>query len=292
MNRKIFEENVQLKEKNIENTQQLDNFKIIFRDNKQEQDSSFIALRQELDECYQREVDLRNKLQEVLQSKEQESLKVISSLKKQLEETESYQSNTLNDLNKVKQGLEAEQHRADIFEKKHRQVEKDLTLVVEKQKIEKCDLESKVRSLEEKCELIKRQALNEKQKLEEKFNTERTESKKQLTELEHKIEEVIKEKAQLSCKYGQMVENNRELNSMMKNAQIYNDKKSEETRYFYFLTFFLIFCFLIYLFGYTDNTWLLGPRLSAIVLGLNEKYWHATLYTVKRKSRISRQSTC
>lgn len=51
-----------------------------------------------------------------------------------------------------------------------------------------------------------------------------------MNELEHKLEEVIKEKAQLACKYSQLVDSNRELNGIIKNNDSFHDKKVQELK--------------------------------------------------------------
>lgn len=51
-----------------------------------------------------------------------------------------------------------------------------------------------------------------------------------MSELEHKLEEVIKEKAQLTCKYAQLAETNRELNNMIKNNEAFQEKKSQDIK--------------------------------------------------------------
>lgn len=51
-----------------------------------------------------------------------------------------------------------------------------------------------------------------------------------MDELEHKLEEVIKEKAQLTCKYAQLVESNRELNSIIKNNELFHEKKIDDLK--------------------------------------------------------------
>lgn len=79
-------------------------------------------------------------------------------------------------------------------------------------------------------DLIKDRYSNEKLKLEEKCVSERDELKSQLSSLESKFEEVIKEKAQILFKHGQLIENNRELNSLLQNKEAIGEQKLNETK--------------------------------------------------------------
>ncbi len=225
MNRKLYDENQQLRERSLEQRQQLDNFHTLFQENKQEHERSLAALRQELDESYgRRESESKRRAQH-------ESQLATQQLRERLDEAKaSAEASLLGEVAKARQALESELRRGESCEKKWRQAEREYGSLIEKQNVEKIDLESRVRSLEERCELVKRQAIGERQKLEEKYASEREEWKRQLSDLERKIEEVIKEKAQITCKYGQVVETNRELSAMCKSAQIYSEKKVEETK--------------------------------------------------------------
>ena len=230
MNRKFYDENQQFKERSMDQRQQIDNFHALFQDNKQEHEQSMNALRTELDESYQRENELKRRLQQAFEAKQHESYQMVSQLKEKLDETKLNEANLNAELQKCRQLLEIERNRAELVEKKLKVAEKELNSLHEKQNLERVDKESKAKSLEEKCELVKKQATNDRLKLEEKFRVEKDDYRKQMNDLERKIEEVIKEKAQMTCKYGQLVESNRELNSIIMNNQVYTDKKVEETK--------------------------------------------------------------
>lgn len=204
LNRKFFEENQQLKERAMSQRDQIDQYHMLFDDNKNEVDQ----LRDELNQVYQRESDLKR-----------QNMQLLSQI-------QCSESSLVAEVAKLKQTIEQEKNRADLFEKKLKMLEKESNDLLEQERSEKSEIEVRLRCQHD--ERLKQERL----KLEEKFNVERDEFKKQLTDLEHKLEEVIKEKAQLAFKYGQLVETNRDLNSMVKNSQVFNDKKVEETKYF------------------------------------------------------------
>ena len=58
MNRKLYDENQQFKERNIEQRQQIEHFHTLFQENKQQNEQTLNQLRKERDEAYQRENEL------------------------------------------------------------------------------------------------------------------------------------------------------------------------------------------------------------------------------------------
>ena len=111
MNRKLYEENQQVKERNVEQRQQLDNFHMLFQENKKENERSMGSMRKELDEVYQREADLKRRIQQTLESNKQESYQIASQLKEKLDEAKANEAGLVNDLNRAKQMLNDEHQR-------------------------------------------------------------------------------------------------------------------------------------------------------------------------------------
>lgn len=230
MNRKLYDENQQYKERSCDQRQQIDNFHILFQENKQENERAINLLRKELDDVYQREAEQKRRMQQQFDCKHQENYQLIASLKDKLDDMKACEARLRDELNATRLELQQERNKNDLAEKKCRLVEKDSNLLKESYQLEKTDMESKHVELEKQIELIKKQAFVDAQKQEEKFFVERDEIKKQVNELEHKLEEVIKEKAQITCKYGQLADGNRELNSIIKNNEVFHEKKLEDTK--------------------------------------------------------------
>ncbi len=74
MNRKLYDETQQYKERSCDQRQQIDNFHILFAENKQESERSLALLRKDLDEARARE----RRLQAALDCKAQESYQVTA----------------------------------------------------------------------------------------------------------------------------------------------------------------------------------------------------------------------
>jgi chromosome segregation ATPase len=230
INRKLYEENQQYKDRNIEQRQQIEHYHVLFQENQQKNEQTLCVLRKEKDDVYQRENELKRRMQQTLDSKQQENYLIISSLNDKLEDLKASESHLCDELSNIKLEMQQERNKAELLEKKCKLLEKDNSLLKESWNLEKSGLMQKINDLEKQIELIKKQHLNEKQKMEDSYSLERGDLKNQLTNLENKLEEVIKEKAQISCKYGQLAENNRELNTMLQNKESFHENKIEETK--------------------------------------------------------------
>lgn len=220
MNRKLYDENQQFKDRNLDQRQQIDNFHMLFKDNKQEAERQVAMLRREFDETLKREAELKKRLQQVQDMKQQE----MSELKQKLDQSKQAESRMISEIGKTK--FEFEQ-----LEKKCKSIEKDNYGLKEHSDKLKADLDSKIESLKCQLDCLNKQTQSDRLKQEERTTRDNTEHKKQLDELEHKLEEVIKEKAQITCKYAQVVDNNRELNKIIKNNDEFHDKELDDTKY-------------------------------------------------------------
>lgn len=230
MNRKLYEENHQYKDRNIEQRQQIEHYHVLFQENQQKNEQSLNVLRKERDEAYQHESDLKRRMQQAIEAKQQEHFVSISNLNSKIDELKVIESNLNDELTKVKNELQQEKNKSELLEKKNKLLEKDVALLKESWNLEKSELKMKITNLEQLMDSIRNQNLSEKQKLENLGLHERNDLKNQLNNLESKLEEVIKEKAQISCKYGQVVDTNRELNLFIQNKEASLDKNLEEAK--------------------------------------------------------------
>jgi hypothetical protein len=230
MNRKLYEENHQYKDRNIEQRQQIEHYHVLFQENQQKNEQSLNVLRKERDEAYQHESDLKRRMQQAIEAKQQEHFVSISNLNSKIDELKAIESNLNEELAKVKNELQQEKTKSELLDKKNKLLEKDVGLLKESWNLEKSELKMKITNLEQLTDSIRNQNLSEKQQLENLGLHERNDLKNQLNNLESKLEEVIKEKAQISCKYGQVVDTNRELNLLIQNKEASLDKNLEEAK--------------------------------------------------------------
>ena len=237
MNRKLYEENHQYKDRNIEQRQQMEHYHVLFQENQQKNEQSLSALRKERDDAYMHENELKRRMQQTLDTKHQENYALVASLNDKIEELKANEAHLCDELNKAKSELQQERNKSDLLDKKNKLLEKDATLLKESWSMEKSELKQKISTLEQQIDTVKSQSLSDKQKLEDVGAQERNDLKHQLNNLESKLEEVIKEKAQIACKYGQLADANRELNLMVQNKEAFHEQKLEETKWasFFFL---------------------------------------------------------
>jgi hypothetical protein len=217
INRKLYEENQQFKERNIEQRQQIEQFHVLFQENQQKHERALIEIKKERD---QHDIEIKRR--------SQENFHIVNSLKDKLDSIKLNETNLSDELNKFKIDLQQEKNKSELLEKKCKLLEKDASLLKDSCNLEKNEYEAKLSDLVQQIEQNKKKYANEKQKSEDAHNKEKNELKTQLGTLEHKLEEMIKEKAQLQCKYGQLVESNRELNTLVQNKEAFNQQKNEE----------------------------------------------------------------
>ena len=230
MNRKLYEENQQYKDRNIEQRQQIEHYHVLFQENQQKNEITLNALRKERDEAFQRENELKRRMQQQLDSKQQENFMLISNLKDKYESLKSNETQLADELETIKLALQQERASVEQLEKKCKQLEKDNSVLKESFSSDKQQYETKISDLEQRNDKLKRDHEAELKKLLEKSFVERDDLKTQMGDLERKFEEVIKEKAQLACKYGQLADENRELNSMIQTKEAYGEQKVEELK--------------------------------------------------------------
>lgn len=233
INRKIYDENHQFKERSLEQRQQIEQFHALFQENQQKHEKSLMDLRKERDEAFQHDSEImKRRMHQTFESRQQENFLIMQSLKEKLEATKASESRLLEDMTSVKQEVQSEKNKSELLEKKCKLLEKDALLLKESHKLERNELEAKFNDMLEQHEQLKKKYLSDKQKLEENFFHERSELKTQLNSLEKKLEEVIKEKAQLNCKYGQMADANRELNALVQNKEAFNSENNNKLGFY------------------------------------------------------------
>ena len=229
MNRKLYEENQQFKERNLEQRQQIEHYHLLFQEAQQKAEQTVgLAIRKEREEAMQRESELKRRLQQSFDNKQQDNFIIINNLKEKIDEFKTNESRLCEQLNGVKMELQQERNKVELLEKRLKMAEKDSQSAGESWLVEKAELEAKINELKCQLEHLRKQSQIEKQKLEEKNFKEREEFKSQVKQLESKFEEMIKEKAQNANEYGQLVENNRELNNIIKNKDSLYEKTSKE----------------------------------------------------------------
>lgn len=130
MNRKLYDENQQYKERTCDQRQQIDNFHILFQENKQESERAISVLRKELDDVLKRESAEKRRMQSTFDSKHQETMQVIASLRANIDEMRERESRLLVE-------IQQERNKNELSEKKCKLVEKDLALLRETNELEK-----------------------------------------------------------------------------------------------------------------------------------------------------------
>ena len=170
MNRKLYDENQQYKERSCDQRQQIDNFHILFQENKQENERAINLLRKELDDVYQREAEQKRRMQAQFDLKQQETYQLCGSLRDKLDEMKACEARLRDELAQTRLELQQERNKSELVEKKCQLVEKDSNLLKESCQLEKADLESRCTALERQIELIKKQAFVEAKKQEEEVH--------------------------------------------------------------------------------------------------------------------------
>lgn len=130
MNRKLYDENQQFKDRTCDQRQQIENFNIMFQENKKESERAINVLRKELDELTKRENLEKRRMQSTFETKHQEAMQIISSLRKNLDEMQIREANLLEE-------IQQERNKSEISEKKIKLNEKDLTLLRETSELER-----------------------------------------------------------------------------------------------------------------------------------------------------------
>ena len=113
MNRKLYEENQQYKDRNIEQRQQIEHYHVLFQENQQKHEITLNAMRKERDDAFARESDLKRRMQQQLDSKQQENLMLITNLKDKYESLKSNENHLSDELDTIKQALQQERGASD-----------------------------------------------------------------------------------------------------------------------------------------------------------------------------------
>ena len=169
---------------------------------------------------------------------------MANSYQERINALESNESLISGELGSMKRELERERLDYETLEKRCRvleEAEKQAAQLKEAWATEKTELQARLAGVESQAEITRQQILaeraqleesnaHESTQLEERIANERDEHKQQLADLERKLEEVIKEKAQISFKYGQYADANRELNALIQSNQNTSDQIINEFR--------------------------------------------------------------
>ncbi len=117
MNRKLYDENQQFKDRNLEQRQQIEHFHTLFQENQQQNELNLNQLRKERDEAYQRENESKRRMQQTIDNKNHDTFITMNNLKDKLDEFKSNETHLLNDLNTTKIELQQERNKVDLLEK-------------------------------------------------------------------------------------------------------------------------------------------------------------------------------
>lgn len=135
MNSKLYEENQQYKERTCDQRQQIDNFHILFQENKQENERAISVLRKELDEVLKRESMEKRRIQSSFEAKQQEAMQIVASLRANVEEMREREA-------RLGAELQQERNKNELAEKKCKLVEKDVALLREAGELERREWEA------------------------------------------------------------------------------------------------------------------------------------------------------
>lgn len=131
MNRKLYEESQQYKERTCDQRQQIDNFHILFEENKQENERAIAVLRKELNEASLE----KRRLQMAIDATHQDAMREMSALRVQLDEAREREARAILE-------LQQERSKNELSEKKCKLVEKDVALLREAGELERRELEA------------------------------------------------------------------------------------------------------------------------------------------------------
>jgi hypothetical protein len=224
INRKLYEENGQYKERNLEQRKQIEHMHMLLIETKQSNDLNQNLIQKKADECIkdlQKEIDVKKRQ---LQDTEQKQKDLFSKLKTF--------SNEINELKLENKSL------VDTIGNQEGQFNEDIaklrlnfsnilqqTFDIELKKL-KDNFYNEKYNLETQIELQKKQFFNEKSV----FETEKYELQSNIRDLELKLEEIIKEKAQFSYRCGQVTQTNRDLSKILDQNEIKNEEKLNEVK--------------------------------------------------------------
>lgn len=230
MNRKLHDENQQFKERNIEQRQQIEHYHVLLQENQQKAEQSLNQIRKERDEAYLSESDTKRRMQLTIDTIQHENFQAINNWKEKFEQLKECEIRITQELNTAKAQIKQEKNKSELLEKKFSILQKECELLKDNWNTERSCLEEKIKDYSNQLEISKNQLMVEKQMLDEKHTSEKNELKIQLKNLEDKIEEVVKEKAEINYNYGQIVESNRELNNICQSKESTHGRKAEEMK--------------------------------------------------------------
>lgn len=230
MNRKLYDENQQFKERNIEQRQQIEHYHVLFQENQQKAEQSLNQIRKERDEAYQNENDIKRRMQLTIDTKQHENLLAINNWKEKFENLKENEIHMSQELNTTKTQLQQEKNKVELLERKCKLLEKDYSILKENWNNEKSSLDGKINDYGSQLDITKKQFAAEKQKMDEKYARDKDDLIVQLRDLEKKTEEVINEKAQINFKYSQLIDSNRDLKSFYQNRESEHEKEIEELK--------------------------------------------------------------
>jgi len=230
MNRKLYEENQQYKERNIEQRQQIEHYHVLFQESQQKSEHSLNQVRKERDDALQNETDLKRRMQLALDAKQQESLQTVKTWKEKFESLKETEIHLTQELSTSRSLLQNEKSKTELLERKCKALEMDCSLLKENWDSEKSSLDDRINDYDSQMELAKKQFAIEVQKLDEQHAKEKKELVVKLKEMENRVEEILKEKTQIGYNYGQLVESNRDLNSLCQSNESSYEKKQEELK--------------------------------------------------------------
>jgi hypothetical protein len=111
INRKLYDENQQFKERSLEQRQQIEQYHSLFQENQQKHDQALLELKKERD---QYETEMKRRCQQTLDSRQHENFAMIGGLKEKMESLRANENLLMNELSAVKQEMQQDKGKTSL----------------------------------------------------------------------------------------------------------------------------------------------------------------------------------
>lgn len=197
---------------------------MLFMETKQSNELNQNLIQKKSDEClkeYQKEIELKKRQLAQYEQKQLELLKQIKTFNGEINELKKFNLSLIEQLNELKVSFNEQlvQIKSTFNQSLQHVFDVELKNLKDNYLKEKFNLETQF-------ELQKKQYTAEKTMLQH----EKYELQANMRDLEAKLEEIIKEKAQLTLKCGQLADTSRNLNQILQENERHNDQKFIELK--------------------------------------------------------------
>jgi hypothetical protein len=213
INRKLYDENSQYKERNLEQRKQIEHMHMLLIETKQSNEN---LVQKKADE-----IDVKKRQLQESEYREKELLMKIKSFSLEINDVKKEKNQLIDAINKIDLQFKEELKRLRLnFSSSLQQMfEIEVKKLSDNYQNEKYNLETQI-------DVQKKQFLNEKSLI----DTEKYEMQSNIRDLELKLEEIIKEKAQLKERNGSLTQTNRSLQSELNQHEQKNEHKLNELK--------------------------------------------------------------